>query len=1428
MSNTDKAYRVQVYQPGSTSTVEFTWDSQLGAVPIVGSQKAQPLKGSAVSKPWKISVVDQNEAVTNQLADSGRANLLGRLVAVQVNIDSGGWTTLAKGRLSGLFEAQQPGIYEVHVSDERFVERSNTIFTTTNTNRIHPTGLKSKWFDIRAAKEETTWLVRQTSGDDVQLMGDFITSKSILSLIREDLKEDAKPGASSGGVGNFNFLRANLNGGDRQVVSFNQSIVRSELVPAPNATISSRFLWVTWPSHGLSSLDIVSGYLHMDGSEPSETLPLHIGGDAGIDAMQLVKDVYDLNYGGDEAVRYDSTQFTALIGHDFVPRMWFRITKPMKMAEFVQGVYRALGLMPFVNGEGEVDPQFIRLQQNVDPATLTTIGPSEAVTAPTWLHSDGDLVTAIRLTFQRPVFLNDEFITSLGVADWPADRIQLNDHTSEYTHDNIADLGRHEITIPMAGFPTKAHVDRHARALVADIFSRWGDGPIEGDFDTLSTIDEAKGAWVLLSGLPIPNPQSNNRGDARVVQIMDRIELPVGFRYRYLDGGPNLAILLPPTVAIASNGGRPKNAVDVTITNLPASTTYELQLKIGSDPWIFYREGTANETVTVQNLPSNTTIQARARTADPTRIRSAWSSAVSQATTALTAPSALATTVSGRTIALTWTNGEADEQLMVTLDGAEQLNLPLEPGTTRYVFTELAASTLFTLGVKHIDPYGGESTLATDTATTGTAATLAALKALTVLQGAPATDVVHPTEHVFGAGVELGWTPTEPHAVVEIQVDDNSGFTSPDLHRGADSNSLRVPLPLNDTLQYFRARQVREGWTASAWSSTVSAKPVPFAETPGVADGFAGGFASLSFDTDNDIILNVGTADPDTDTAYFELNLTGFVEPTTGSSSIARSAMPYSQDQSLIPKEAETAYLWLKFHNGIKGFGQSVQHRITLGLSRFLPPPFSDLEWYGPFDEGSGLTLRDRSGNVRDAGQESGGAAITWVPGVAGMAIDFPGSGVGYELLSDAQAGAIEALFYVSCWIKVDTVAGDPATPRILSRNSGDYFAIRLEQDEAFPQDIVFNYSDTQSVTVNDVITTAGVWYFILAQWDQTLNIVELWVGSEATGLLEREFRSEALAAFATTSRPIVLGSDTDASPTSTGPFDGSIDDVRIGAPPALLTHAQVLSLFRFPGVPAIPAVVEPTWEVEFDRDAQGNATLTLTIKDPSDVIASPGPQFSKRAGSQVTDTWGALSAVWDTEPTNPPYAGTWIEALVVPGGEEAGIRWQYSWVDQDGVTRTHGLTHYTARIDENQVELIFPCDQGIPIASSQGHSHTSAGAVQPLVANVFLNWLIPIPLPIGVVIEEFDARLFRDASHDTADCSLVRGDIDGNPTSIASLTGSTGGWSTQSNTAISEAVIADRSYHAEFGLRGVDSPADARGAWARVVYDRLSQLQVY
>lgn len=488
-------------------------------------------------------------------------------------------------------------------------------------------------------------------------------------------------------------------------------------------------------------------------------------------------------------------------------------------------------------------------------------------------------------------------------------------------------------------------------------------------------------------------------------------------------------------------------------------------------------------------------------------------------------------------------------------------------------------------------------------------------------------------------------------------------------------------------------------------------------------------------------------------------------------------------------------------------------------------PPFEDLEWHGPFDEGSGLTLRDHSGNTRDAAPESGGAAITWVRGISGMAIDFPGSGVGYELLSDALAGAIEGLFYVSFWIKVDDVAGD-VEARIIGRDSSDYWAVKLEQDEAFPQDIVFAYSDTQTVTLNDAITTAGVWYFGLAQWDVPNTTVELWIGSEATGLLTRIFRSESLAAFASTSRPIVLGSGTEASPTDDSHFDGSIDDVRIGAPAALLTHAEVLALFRIPGDGA--GLIDAVRPEIFVKEVRGSTTSVVTIDVEDTQLRVTAIEYKKRDGVEGGDTLDAsFQTAWTSTVGTIGTDETLQRVIDVPvdAGLEGELQWRVQWTDAYGNTQTDGDSFKVVNLEASTGSVMVSfADVVVKDESATFAVQFLGGYIEPNVTATQVLLIGSLLFPPGVTLTGIELVGYRNAIGDQCAVSLYRIANTSTSNSIQSAvaTHDTTGWQVKTATT-SHVVDADTIYFFQVFLNSQTSNADARFRGFKVNYDRPS-----
>ena len=504
------------------------------------------------------------------------------------------------------------------------------------------------------------------------------------------------------------------------------------------------------------------------------------------------------------------------------------------------------------------------------------------------------------------------------------------------------------------------------------------------------------------------------------------------------------------------------------------------------------------------------------------------------------------------------------------------------------------------------------------------------------------------------------------------------------------------------------------------------------------------------------------------------------------------------------------------------GFIQPWLRRVVVPSQALQPPPFSDLEFYAPLDEGSGLRLRDRSGHGRHATPASTSpAAITWVRGVAGMAIDFPGSGRGYVLLTDAQAGAIESLFYVSCWIKVDDTAGNAAA-RIITRDVSDYFAIEIEQDEAFPQDITFAYSDSQSVTLDDVIATAGVWYFILAQWDQTLNIVELWIGSEATGLLTRIFRSESLAAFATSTRPIVIGSNTEAAPNTSNPFDGSIDDVRVGAPVALLTHGEISSLFKLPGLGSeIVDFVPPKIQADFVRVSSTTAALDIVIEDPSGAVTAVN--FNKREGSEAADAFSGWLSSWDRSTGTIGAAGTLTrgEDLLTEDGQESIIRYRITFTDEDGTSVTLAEAFSSTNVDEISTTVFYSHTDADDSVAATAQANKSSGYLYPgdTASRIFL--LVAV-LPEGVTITDYAGRMYRNDTGDKATITLRAVSNTGGLTMIGSLqTHATTGWATLADSGPNYTVSAAEQIQALITLQGVGGGSQARFSYLSITFTR-------
>jgi len=455
---------------------------------------------------------------------------------------------------------------------------------------------------------------------------------------------------------------------------------------------------------------------------------LHIGGTDGIDPIQHVKDIYT-TYG----IRFDSDVFSnwdpdtnpdGLIGHPNIPaRAWWRITEPQDLDSWVaENIYKPLGLVPFINKSGEIAPRFVFQPIDIDPSTLpianaSNIGPDH----PTWDHKGAtESITSLQVVTELvnkalpPEEDNEIFEADGGdginVQEFPlipeeSDRFSINDEVHKI-----------EISVPSVGF-----ADKIQRNLSKSFFNKFADGPIEGVVQNLTSFDINPGEFFLIDLDTFPNAvEADGRGGKRIVQAIDKIIEPSGFEYRYLDAGPENQALSIPTISIATNSSTPRHAVDVTLDSVDGGAkTWVLQIKVGNDDWVTIDSADiSTTTLTVGGLPSNTTIQARAFLLAPSRITSGISTTVSVTTDALNPPTNLTLeSSSGTNATVSWTNGESEELIEILVDGV--VNITLRINTNIHTLEDLPAATEVTVGVRHVDQFGGVSTTDSIMFTTG-------------------------------------------------------------------------------------------------------------------------------------------------------------------------------------------------------------------------------------------------------------------------------------------------------------------------------------------------------------------------------------------------------------------------------------------------------------------------------------------------------------------------------------------------------------------------------------------------------------------------------------------------------------------------------------------------------------------------------------
>lgn len=705
----------------------------------------------------------------------------------------------------------------------------------------------------------------------------------------------------------------------------------------------------------------VNFYLYWAGP-PTRDAPLLID---DVDPLTLWKDLLDAKfsdlYFGEvkyRPIRYSSAVFSALAGK--FPNVRGLVYGTEDLNEWLEKyILRATHAVARVNASGEVEPADIRLPS--DPSSLDTITNADYIQnereGPDWKMGE-DALTGVLLTQESITSFGDtvnQAVRSKEVPlDFPPHGLLVQQQPAQlFASELFADVEPKTETVECrfvpsllkdTGFPwTPEEASR-------EYLSFFGSGAavLRLPCRRTTVTNKRPGDFVKVEVTAQPDPLSNELGGTRVMLVLDRYEREDGSRFlELLDGGPD-SISTPPTgTAPTLNATIPKHAIDQAVTLNAALDPVEIWIAItttavGTRPaansllWRLAYVSPFGGTIVLPGLPAGRRIWTRFRCRAVGKLPSAFafpSSGLGYVdTTALAPPSAVTATASNRSIVLTWTNGESDLGIVPVLDGSDVPGKPLKPGSTRYVFDELAASTSYTIGVRHVDAFGGTSATVTDTESTGTAATLPAPRSLLVTQGRGSASPVSlpPVRMVLRTGLSVRWSLAELHATTRVQLSTDPTFATINVDEYFEQGVIEAMLetPLDSTIRYVRARHERAGSTDSAWTSTVSAYPTLLVVFAG-PDGFAGGSASLSRDADGQIRLDVDfTTDPDADRFYYELTRDGTWATVDESDSfLTRAQMPYSEIVTVggstfaAPDEIR---LVGRFWNSISGFGEGV------------------------------------------------------------------------------------------------------------------------------------------------------------------------------------------------------------------------------------------------------------------------------------------------------------------------------------------------------------------------------------------------------------------------------------------------------------------------------------------------------------------------
>ena len=767
-----KLFDFRIYGPATSGVETTVASSNLRSAITVNRPAIDVLKGRSQSQPWNVEINDDGDFFSGIIADAGgRMAIQGRLCDARVNVDGAGFSVIGTGRIGDIVD--HVSHYTVNVQDERWKERLARIFTKQNVapgsgsssqyggTALLPAGLLAPYGRFKPRQPlGLEAIVFSTSGNLAYLSVDYAIktqradwNNALRDLIPDDVKSTARVD-NTATVGNFNHLRANFDGTDYEVSSFDILLGSSSgAAPFPQITVQpaqtvvadledfGSFLpgfWLVDSSTVLATDSTGRVYLYMPTAEPNELMPLLIGGKDGIRPFQLAKDLQD-----EAGIVHSSSAMQDLIDDPDFGAGWWRITSPELLKDWLEdNMYGPYGVAPLQNSTGAVLPKKIHLPQAVESTDLFEFTGANMATQPTWHESSRDRITAIRFEYTHEAPMKARPMDG----DWPADLIREDKRFIERTHDRLdgGQAPRREIVYQLKGVhdsfsvipgdppPTGAptwSLDRFVDSMAREKFQRFGDGPIRGDIVGLSTTEEVtEGDFIRVTLETYPAPASQSRGASRIVQALSKTIGPAGPTFEYLDAGPDLNALVAPTLVIAPAASDPKHTILATVSG-SSSTDVGFQLQwahstastgpTNTEWYDWAGQGDSTGVESVSPMASGRQTWMRARTTFQGRTRSAWSAAADTTTEALEAPSNLAaSTITGNTVTLSWDLGSSNSpdypiEIRYSTGACPQsakASLQRFVARTRqFEVTGLEVDSTGCFAVRHVDDWGGVS-----------------------------------------------------------------------------------------------------------------------------------------------------------------------------------------------------------------------------------------------------------------------------------------------------------------------------------------------------------------------------------------------------------------------------------------------------------------------------------------------------------------------------------------------------------------------------------------------------------------------------------------------------------------------------------------------------------------------------------------------